>query len=380
MAGDQLWNRVGREPSGSAFNSIVQLESEKGVPRNPFINAGAIVVSDIILGRSQPREAIGQVLRLVRDLAGDDTLVIDEQVARAELATGFRNEALANFTKAFGNLDNTVDRVLGVYSHACSIAMSCRQLAMAGRYLMLGGRNPGDGTAGFERSSHAAHQCVDDDLRALRQFGRVCLSRRPAGEIGRGRGILLIAPGVASIAVWAPGLNAQGNSLLGSIALERLAARAGWSVFEARIRRRDTPAAQQKSGPPPGKGAVRPVVRPAAVAGQGMRPDQSPEGANRSCRCRRPLTRRPGPDRFRYRCGAARAGPRAKADPRAAARMCSSRRPGPAPGLVDIHEPAVERHVTARDGRGHRGCVRRCESWAITFSSAMARARSLPCR
>ena len=74
--GDQLWRRVGREPSGSAFNSIVQLETEHGIPRNPFINAGAIVLCDVLLGRLEPREAIGQMLQFVRTIAGDDQAVI----------------------------------------------------------------------------------------------------------------------------------------------------------------------------------------------------------------------------------------------------------------------------------------------------------------
>ena len=63
MVGDRLWRRVGREPSGSPFNSIVQLEHERGRPRNPFINAGAIAVTDLILSGHQPREALGEILR-----------------------------------------------------------------------------------------------------------------------------------------------------------------------------------------------------------------------------------------------------------------------------------------------------------------------------
>ncbi|MDE1916659.1 MAG: glutaminase [Sphingomonadales bacterium] len=234
MAGDGLWNRVGREPSGSAFNSIVQLEREQGVPRNPFINAGAIVMSDIILGRGEPREAIGQTLRLVRDLAGDDMIAIDEHVARAELATGFRNEALAAYAKAFGNLNNEVDRVLGVYSHACAIAMSCAQLAMAGRYLMLGGRNPETGKQVLSPHRTRRINALMMTCGHYDNSGEFAFRVGLPGKSGVGGGILLIAPGVASVAVWAPGLNAQGNSLLGSIALERLAGRAGWSVFEPR--------------------------------------------------------------------------------------------------------------------------------------------------
>ncbi|MFN3799203.1 MAG: glutaminase, partial [Sphingobium yanoikuyae] len=135
--GDQLWDRVGREPSGNAFNSIVQLEQEHGIPRNPFINAGAIVVADVNLGGHQPRVAIGEMLRFVRYLAGDDAIRINEEVAASETATGYRNMALANYMRAFNNVRHPVDLVLGSYFHQCAIEMSCRQLALAGRYLML---------------------------------------------------------------------------------------------------------------------------------------------------------------------------------------------------------------------------------------------------
>ena len=104
--GNHLWRRVGREPSGNPFNSILQLERERGIPRNPFINAGAIAVTDAILSGHQPREAIGEILRFMRSLAEDDTIAIDEAVAASEKRTGFRNAALANYMKSFGVLDN----------------------------------------------------------------------------------------------------------------------------------------------------------------------------------------------------------------------------------------------------------------------------------
>jgi glutaminase len=145
IAGDRLWRRVGREPSGSPFNSIVQLERERGVPRNPFINAGAIAVTDVILSGHQPREALGEILRFIGSLADDSSIVIDRAVAASEQRTGFRNIALANYMKSFGVIDNPVDFTLGVYFHHCAIAMSCRQLAMAGRFLAHRGRNPASG-------------------------------------------------------------------------------------------------------------------------------------------------------------------------------------------------------------------------------------------
>lgn len=232
--GDQLWRRVGREPSGSAFNSIVQLESEQGIPRNPFINAGAIVLCDVLLGRSEPREAIGQMVRFVRTLAGDDegSIRIDEAVALAEQDTGFRNMALANYMRAFGNIHAPVERVLGVYFHFCALAMTCCELAMAGRYLMNGGRVDGHSIitpSRARRINALMMSCGHYDNSGDFAF-RVGLP----GKSGVGGGILSIVPGVASIAVWSPGLNGSGNSQLGTLALERLVQRTGWSVFEPR--------------------------------------------------------------------------------------------------------------------------------------------------
>jgi glutaminase len=233
--GDQLWHRVGREPSGSAFNSIVQLETEHGIPRNPFINAGAIVVADVLLSGYQPSEVIGQMLRFVRALTGDESIAVDEAVAQAEHATGFRNFALANYMRAFGNIHHDVELVLGVYFHFCALTMSCRQLALAGRYLMADGRNPATGhrvvTAERARRINALMMsCGHYD-----NSGEFAFRIGLPGKSGVGGGILAVAPGIASIAVWSPGLNEKGNSELGSRALERLARRAGWSVFEPRV-------------------------------------------------------------------------------------------------------------------------------------------------
>jgi len=231
-AGDGLWARVGREPSGSAFNSIVQLESERGIPRNPFINAGAIVVCDLLLGRYEPREAIGELLRFVRGLAGDDSIVIDEAVARGETETGFRNFALANYMRAFGNIRHPVEKVLGLYFHQCALAMSCEQLALAGRYLMAGGRNPDTGRSVVSAQRARRIKALMMTCGHYDGSGEFAFRVGLPGKSGVGGGILAIAPGVASIAVWSPGLNERGNSRLGTLALERLVQETGWSVFE----------------------------------------------------------------------------------------------------------------------------------------------------
>jgi glutaminase len=230
-AGDGLWRRVGREPSGSPFNSIVQLEAEKGVPRNPLINAGAIVVADVLLAGREPKAALGEIVSYLRFLADDEDVVIDRAVAASETLTGERNRALAHFMKAFGNLSHDVDRVLGVYFHQCAVAMSCRQLARAGLFLADSGRDPltGRNVVTRERARRVAAlmmTCGHYDGSGDFAF-RVGLP----GKSGVGGGILCVAPGRGSIAVWSPALNEKGNSLAGSLALEAVARRTGWSVF-----------------------------------------------------------------------------------------------------------------------------------------------------
>lgn len=231
MVGDRLWRRVGREPSGNPFNSIVQLERERGVPRNPFINAGAIAVTDVIVSGHQPRESIGEILRFMQFLAQDPSIAIDGAVAASEKRTGFRNTALANYMKSFGVIDNPVDFTLGVYFHHCAIAMTCRQLAMAGRFLAHSGRNP---STGFTVVSSERARRINALMLTCGHYdgsGEFAYRVGLPGKSGVGGGIIAIAPGKASIAVWAPGLDASGNSHLGRIALEMLTKRLGWSIF-----------------------------------------------------------------------------------------------------------------------------------------------------
>lgn len=229
--GDGLWDRVDREPSGNAFNSIVQLEHENGKPRNPFVNAGAIAVTDVILGGHRPKEAIGEILQFVQFLANDDSINIDRLVAQSEQAHGDRNAALAHFMRSFGIIKHVPAEVLGVYFHQCAIAMTCRQLAQAGLFLANRGRHPVTGQnvvspARARRINALMVTCGHYDGAGDFAF-RVGLP----GKSGVGGGILAIVPGKAGIAVWSPGLDQNGNSLLGTAALEMLAHRTGWSVF-----------------------------------------------------------------------------------------------------------------------------------------------------
>ena len=232
--GDALWRRVGREPSGNPFNSIVQLERENGIPRNPFINAGAIVVADILLEGHQPKEAIGEVLRFVQYLADDDTIHIDRAVANSERVTGFRNFALANYMRSFGNLRHAPELTLGVYFHLCAIEMSCLQMARAGRFLAHGGKNPDTGHSVVSPERARRINALMLTCGHYDGSGDFAFRVGIPGKSGVGGGILGIVPGIASLAVWSPGLNENGNSKLGSRALEILAKQMNWSIFAPR--------------------------------------------------------------------------------------------------------------------------------------------------
>ncbi|WP_289080315.1 glutaminase [uncultured Sulfitobacter sp.] len=226
-SGDQLWKRVGREPSGRAFNSIVQLEAEQGRPRNPFINAGAIVTTDEVLTGREPRETLAEILQFVRAAASDDDIHINETVAASETAHGHRNFALAHFLASCGNLNNPPEKTLGTYFHHCAIDMSARQLAMAGRFLIETDKLP--------------RMILPPRIRRLNALMLTCGHYDGSGDFayrvglpaksGVGGGILAIVPGRASIAVWSPGLNRYGNSKKGTQAMARLAREMGWSIF-----------------------------------------------------------------------------------------------------------------------------------------------------
>jgi glutaminase len=229
--GPRLWEKVGREPSGSAFNSIVQLEAEQGIPRNPLINPGAMVVTDQLIGDRPVDEAVTELLGFLRGQAHDEGVTIDERVAGSEAETGARNRALAWFMKSFGTLSNPVETVLGAYFRQCAIAMSCRQLARAGLFLAFDGRDPATGQQVI--AWHRARR-INSVMMLCGHYdnsGEFAFRIGLPGKSGVGGGILAIAPGHGAIAVWSPGLNEAGTSAVGALALEALVERTGWSVF-----------------------------------------------------------------------------------------------------------------------------------------------------
>ena len=232
LEGEDLWARVGREPSGTPFNSIVQLERERGRPRNPFINAGAIVVMDAVVGRCGEDSAIDRIRRFVRRAAGgDDRVMIDEAIAMSEKAYGDRNRALGYFMKSFGVVRNDVAEVLQTYFCACAMTMSCLTLSRAGLFLATDGTCP---LSGEVITNHERVDRVNATMMLCGHYdrsGEFAFRVGLAGKSGVGGGILAVIPEVGCVTVWSPGLNEAGNSLVGTEALALFSDRTGVNLF-----------------------------------------------------------------------------------------------------------------------------------------------------
>ncbi|QCW99406.1 glutaminase [Aggregatimonas sangjinii] len=228
MVGEKLWQRVGVEPSGDPFNHLSLLEMENGVPRNPLINAGAIVVADILVTHlTNPKT---DFLAFVRELANDETIEFDQEVAASEQRTGFRNYAAANLLKSYGNLKNDVDTVLDFYFHQCALKMSCKQLTKAFYFLM----NRGECQQGRSYLTLRQVKRVNSIMLTCGFYdeaGEFAFEVGLPGKSGVGGGIVALLPDKYCVAVWSPGLNEKGNSKLGMEALEKLTTATGQSIF-----------------------------------------------------------------------------------------------------------------------------------------------------
>lgn len=226
---EEIWARVGKEPSGQPFNSLVQLEFEQGIPRNPFINAGALVVSDLLETRlTAPRQ---RTLELVRRLCGNPAIMADQVVARSEYQHSARNAAIAYLMKAYGNFENEVDKVLQSYFNACAIRMSCVDLARAFVYLANRGVPLGESTPLLPTRTTKQVNALLATCGLYDEAGDFAYRVGMPGKSGVGGGIMALIPGELSICVWSPELNKAGNSLAGTAALELLAERLGRSIF-----------------------------------------------------------------------------------------------------------------------------------------------------
>jgi glutaminase len=226
--GDQLWEHVGREPSGNPFNSLVQLEYENGIPRNPFINAGALVVTDRLHTRTG--DAAGELLAFLRAESGNPDLAFDEEVAASESAHGDRNAALAHFMASYGNVDNPVPVLLEQYFRQCSIAASCADLALATTFLARHGVRA-DGSRLLSRSQAKQVNAVMLTCGTYDAAGDFAYRVGLPGKSGVGGGIIAVVPGRCTLCVWSPGLDERGNSVAGVAALDRFTTLTGLSIF-----------------------------------------------------------------------------------------------------------------------------------------------------
>ena len=229
IKGDDLWKRVGKEPSGTAFNSLVQLEVEKGVPRNPFINAGALVMTDILLSHLENPE--DDFLKFVRAVAANDTIDYNHEVAISERENGYLNAAIVNLLKYHGTIENDIEKVLHFYFLMCSIEMSCRELSLA--FLAFANHR--------RKFDYSGITLTASQVKRINAIMQTCGFYDEAGEFaylvglpgksGVGGGIVAIYPLHYSVAVWSPRLNPKGNSVMGIKALELLTTETKESIF-----------------------------------------------------------------------------------------------------------------------------------------------------
>lgn len=229
MVGDQLWHRVGKEPSGTAFNSLVQLEVEHGKPRNPFINAGAIVVADVLLSHMKKPEE--EFITFVRELCGNPDINYNESLARSERSNGYLNAAIANLLKYHRNIEGDIEEVLHFYFLLCSVEMSCRDLARA--FLAFADHRKQFFYHGVKLSSSQVKRinAIMQTCGFYDEAGEFSFLVGLPGKSGVGGGIAAVNPMRYSVAVWSPRLNQKGNSIMGMKALEFLTTETSDSIF-----------------------------------------------------------------------------------------------------------------------------------------------------
>ena len=228
LIGENIWERIDVEPSGDPFNHLSLLELENGIPRNPLINPGAIVVADILV--SQLADPKKEFLAFVRNIANDDSIDYDEDVAQSERRTGFRNYAAANLLKSYGNLKNDVDIVLDFYFHQCSLSMSCEQLANT-FFMFINRGNCRRGNIFLTMGQVKRINALMLTCGFYDESGEFAFEVGLPGKSGVGGGIVALLPNKFCVATWSPGLNKKGNSKLGMLALERLTTETELSIF-----------------------------------------------------------------------------------------------------------------------------------------------------
>ncbi|WP_378183140.1 glutaminase [Aquimarina sp. SS2-1] len=226
---DELFERVHVEPSGDPFNSLIQLEYENGIPRNPFINAGALVISDILVSIfKNPQQ---KFLEFIHKITGDTTIKINSKVFESEKKYSYRNASLLNLMKSFGNIKNDIETVLDLYIYQCSVEMSCKELATAFMIYANSGKTLSDDIEIISSRKVKRINAIMQTCGFYDEAGEFSFRVGLPGKSGVGGGIAAIHPGHYAVTVWSPPLNPKGNSELGMYALERLTTLTGFSIF-----------------------------------------------------------------------------------------------------------------------------------------------------
>ncbi|HAP60557.1 MAG TPA: glutaminase [Cytophagales bacterium] len=229
LEGEALWQRVDVEPSGNPFNSLIQLETEHGIPRNPLINAGALVVCDVLMSHLSSPQA--DLLQFIRDVTGLPQLSFTETIAHSEDETGYRNRALINLMRDFDNIKNPVEEVLDLYFHLCSINMTCQELAQGFQYLACHGRRSLGGETLITTSQAKRINAIMQLCGFYDEAGDIAYRVGLPGKSGVGGGIIALRPDQYTIALWSPPLNPKGNSYYGMKFLEEFTTLTGTSIF-----------------------------------------------------------------------------------------------------------------------------------------------------
>lgn len=225
---EAIWKRVDVEPSGNPFNHLSLLELENGIPRNPLINAGALVIADVLVSHlKNPKE---EFLQYVRNLANDPSIDYNADVANSERLSGYNNYAAANLLKAYHNLENDVDDVLDFYFHQCALEMNCEQVSNA--FFMFANRGIcTQDTCYLSPSRVKRINAIMLTCGFYDEAGEFAFEVGLPGKSGVGGGIVALLPNHFTITVWSPGLNEKGNSLLGMQALEQFTTKTKLSIF-----------------------------------------------------------------------------------------------------------------------------------------------------
>lgn len=225
---DKVFSKIGMEPTGDRFDSILQLELKDWRPFNPMINAGAIVTASCV----ETEDPFGSFLELVRKVCNNPRISLNEEVYQSEKRTGTRNRSIAFLLKSDNVLDGEPEDILDIYFRMCSVMVTAKDLARYGMVLSNHGIDPDTG-----------EQLIDPTIvRIVTTLMMLCGMYDESGEYavkvglpsksGVGGGIVAISRKGVGIGTFGPMLNKKGNSVGGEKILQVLSRELGLHVFD----------------------------------------------------------------------------------------------------------------------------------------------------